>query len=75
MAKPKLKIGDKVRVIGYRPVIYPPGFVDELGTEELFQTMVGRCYKVRGFDRYGHIELWPRRLESVWIERDLVELV
>jgi hypothetical protein len=75
MTKTKLKIGDKIRVIGYRPVKYPPGVIDELGSEELFQSMVGRCYTVIGFDRYGHIELEPKRLHTVWIEPDLVELI
>jgi len=37
--------------------------------------MVGRRYTVRGFDDYGHIELKPKRLHTVWIESDLVELV
>ena len=75
MATQKLKIGDKIRVIGYRPCKYPPGVVDELGTEELFKSMVGRRYTVRGFDKYGHIELQPKRLHYVWIEPDLVEAI
>jgi hypothetical protein len=75
MAKRKLKIGDKIRVTGYRPGKYPPGVVDDMGTEELFKSMVGRRYTVRGFDKYGHVELQPKRLHFVWIEPDLVELV
>ncbi len=75
MAERKLKVGDKVRVTGYRPATYAPGVVDELGTEALFRHMVGRRYTVRGFDRYGHVELRPRRLDTVWIEPDLVALV
>ena len=75
MAKPKLKIGDKIRVIGYRPGKYAPGFVDDMGTEELFKSLVGRRYTIRGFDDYGNIELRPKRLHTVWIETDLVELV
>jgi hypothetical protein len=75
MPKRKLKVGDKVRVTGYRPRKYPPGAVDDMGTEELFQSLVGRQYTVRGFDEYGHIELQPKRLQTVWIEPDLVELV
>jgi hypothetical protein len=49
--------------------------VDELGTEELFKSMVGRRYTVRGFDKYGNIKIKPKRLQYVWIEPDLVELV
>jgi hypothetical protein len=75
MAKRKLKVGDKIRVVGYRPGKYSPGVVDDMGTEELFQSMVGRRYTVRGFDDYGHVELQPKRLHTVWIEPDLVELV
>lgn len=75
MANRKLKVGDKIRVTGYRPGKYPPGVVDEMGTEELFQSMVGRRYTIRGFDDYGHIKLQPKRLHTVWIEPDLVELV
>jgi len=75
MAKRKLKVGDKIRVTGYRPGNYAPGVVDDMGTEELFKSLVGRRYTVRGFDRYGNIELQPKRLTTVWIESDLVELV
>ena len=75
MTKTKFKIGDTIRVIGYRPGTYPPGVKDELGTEKLFKSLVGRRYKIKGFDDYGHIELEPKRLQTVWIEPDLVELV
>ena len=75
MAKRKLKVGDKIWVTGYRPGKYPPGVVDDMGTEELFQSMVGRRYTIRGFDDYGNIELQPKRLHTVWIEPDLVEVV
>ena len=75
MPQRKLQVGDKIRVTGYRPGKYPPGFIDEMGTEHLFQTMVGRRYTIRGFDDYGHIELRPKKLHTVWIESDLVELV
>ena len=75
MAKRKLKVGDKIRVTRYRPAKYPPGVVDAMGTEDLFKSMVGRRYTVRGFDHYGNVELQPKRLHAVWIEPDLVELV
>jgi hypothetical protein len=75
MAKKKLQMGDKIRVIGYRPGRYPLGIVDELGTEELFKSMVGRRYTVRGFDDHGNVELQPKRLHTIWIEPDLVESV
>jgi hypothetical protein len=75
MPRKKFKVGDKIRVIGYRAGKYSPGVVDEMGTEKLFKSMVGRRYTIRGFDDYGHIELEPKRLHTVWIEPDLVELV
>jgi hypothetical protein len=60
-------------VIAYRPGKYASGVTDEMGTEKLFKRLVGRAYKVRGFDDYGNIELQPKRLHTVWIEPDLVE--
>jgi hypothetical protein len=75
MAENELNIGDTIKVIRYRPGKYAPGVKDELGTEKLFKSMVGRSYKIKGFDDYGNIELKPKRLHTVWIEPDLVELV
>lgn len=75
MPKRKLKVGDKIRVKGYRPGKYPLGVEDDMGTEALFKSLVGRRYTVRGFDDYGHVELQPKRLHTVWIEPGLVELV
>jgi hypothetical protein len=75
MTKRKLKVGDKIRVTGYRPGKYAARVVDDMGTEELFKSMVGRRYTVRGFDDYGNIELQPKRLHIVWIESDLVESI
>lgn len=75
MPKEKLKIGDKIRVIGYRPGKYAPGVIDDMGTEELFKRLVGRRYTIRGFDQYGHIELRPTPVDTIWIEADLVALV
>ena len=75
MAKPKLKVGDKIRVTGYRPGKDALGVVDDMGTEELLKSMVGRRYVVRGFDDHDNIELRPKPLHTVWIEPDLVESV
>jgi len=75
MTKRQIKVGDKVRVTGYRPGKYAPGVVDSMDTEELFKSMIGRRYKVRGFDDYGHIKLRPKPRDTVWIEPDLVELI
>lgn len=75
MPPTKLQIGDRIRVIGYRPGVYAPEVEDEMGTEALFRHMVGRRYTVRGFDEYGKIELRPRHGDTVWIEPDLVKPV
>ncbi len=74
MATRKFKVGEKVKVIGYRPGAYAPGVKDELGTEKLFQYMVGRVYTVKGFDKYGNVELHPTRHDWVWIEPELLKL-
>lgn len=73
--KNKFKVGDTVRVTRYRAGKYRPGQLDELGTEKLFKSMVGRQFTIQGFDDYGNIELTPKRLHTAWIEPDLVELV
>jgi hypothetical protein len=73
MRKRELKVGDFVKVIKYRPGKYAPGVTDELGTEDLFRSMVGKRYRVGGFDQYGHIELRPKPMDTIWIEADLVE--
>lgn len=70
----KFKIGDTIRVVGYRPGKYPAGTKDKMGTEKLFKSMVGRSYKIKGFDQYGNIELELKRCQTVWIEPDIVEL-
>lgn len=75
MSIPKFKVGDKIRVTGYRPGEYAPGVMDTMGTEELFKHLVGRRYTVRGFDDYGNIMLRPKPFHTVWIEPDLVAKV
>jgi hypothetical protein len=70
----KFAVGDKVKVTGMRPVTYPPGLKDELGTEELFNSMIGRVYTVKGFDEYGHVELHPNHRNWVWIEPEFLKL-
>jgi hypothetical protein len=74
MAKPKYQVGDKVKVIGMSPVTFPPGVEDELGTEKLFKSMLGRVYTVQGFDEYGNVELRPKRSDTVWVEREFLQL-
>jgi hypothetical protein len=70
----KFRIGDKVKVVGMSPVTFPPGVKDELGTEELFKSMLGKVYTVRGFDRYGNVEHQPKPLNTVWVEPEFLKL-
>jgi len=70
----KFRVGDKVKVVGMSPVTFAPGVKDELGTEKLFKSMVRKVYTVQGFDRYGYVELHPKRLNSVWVEPESLKL-
>ena len=70
----KFRIGDKVKVVGMSPVTFPPGVKDELGTEKLFKSMLGKVYTVRGFDRYGNVELRPKLRDTVWVEPEFLKL-
>ena len=72
--KRKFRLGDKVRVVGIPKITFAPGVRDELGTKKLFKSMLGKVYTVRGFDKYGHIELAPKRLSTVWIEPEFLKL-
>ena len=74
MVKQRFKVGDIVKVTHYTPVRYPPGVKDELGTEPLFRRIVGRRYRIMGFDEHGYIELHPTRRDSIWIKSDDVKL-
>jgi len=55
------------------PVTFPRGVKDELGTEKLFKSMLGKVYTVRGFDKYGNVELEPKRLNTVWVEPEFLK--
>jgi len=70
----KFRIGDKVRVIGMPPVTFAPGVEDELGTEKLFECILGKVYTVRGSDEYGNVELRPPERNAVWVEPQFLNL-
>jgi hypothetical protein len=74
MRKQTIRVGAKVVVIGLSTVTYPPGVTDELGTEKLFKSMLGKVYTVKGFDEYGNVELHPTRRDAVWIEPKYLKL-
>jgi hypothetical protein len=74
IGKRKFQIGDKVRVVGIPKMTFPPGVKDDLGTEKLFKSMLGKVHTVRGFDKIGNIELEPKRMNTVWIEPEFLTL-
>jgi hypothetical protein len=74
MVKRKFQVGDKVTVVGRPTLKYAADVKDELGTEKLFRNMLGKVYTVMGFDKYGNIELHPKRRDWVWIESKFLKL-
>lgn len=70
----KFRVGDKVKVVGIPPLTFAPGVKDELGTVKLFKSMLEEVYTVRGFDKYGHVELQSKRLDFVWVEPEFLKL-
>jgi hypothetical protein len=74
MAKRKFQVGDKVTVIGLPTIPYAPRLKNKLGTEKLFRSMLRKVYTVMGFDKYGNIELHPKRRDWVWIESKFLKL-
>jgi hypothetical protein len=74
MVKTKFRVGDKAKVVGMSKVTFPPGVKDELRTEKLFKSMLGSVYTVRGFDKYGNVELEPQRLNTMWVEPEFLKL-
>ena len=67
-------IGDVIRIMRIPPVVQsnsPPE------TRRLFKQALGSTFVVRGFGRYGHIELDVSKIEplnTIWIEPDCVQL-
>ena len=66
----RFKIGDIVTVKQI-----PPG-INKMpkNTRAIFKYCLGKAYTIRGFGKYGHIELMPNKLESIWIEPEFVSL-
>lgn len=73
---PRLKVGDRVRLRRIPPEVRSSWskFPD---TFHLFKRATGGTFTVRGFDRYGHAELWLSEngaedksgaAHSVWVE-------
>ena len=74
MRKRKFRIGDKVLVIALPRDNYAPGVKDELGTEKLLQSMLGKVYAITGFGKYDLVELQPTRRDTIWIEPKFLKL-
>jgi hypothetical protein len=79
---PELKIGDRIQVL--RPDLDDCDCAVPQETIDLFRGIVGHRFVVRGFDRYGHIEIWamddgsPSESacdHSVWVSRSAVRVV
>jgi hypothetical protein len=67
-------IGDVIRVTRIPPAVQTDGPPE---TRRLFKRAVGVTFVVRGFGRYGHIELDVSKIEplnTIWIEPDCVQL-
>ena len=74
MKRKRFRIGDRVVLTKAPPFRLPPGMKDEIGTGKLLKSMVGRTFTVAGFDKYGHVELWPNQYyDVVWIEPELLK--
>jgi hypothetical protein len=78
--------GDRIRICDCPEAYKDPGYKDDpdMRTGELFRFCVGRKFTIRGFGRYGHIELRvdddpevTRKfgLNSIWVEPQFVELI
>lgn len=74
MDRKRFRVGNKVKVVGMPLISFAPGVKDELGTEKLLKSMLGKVYTVRGFDKYGNIELRSKRSDVVWIEQEFLRL-
>ena len=74
MSKQLSKVGDIVEAVHYTPGRYAPGVKDELGTEALFRSIVGKRYRIMGFNEYGQIEVHPKRWSWIWINAEDVKL-
>jgi hypothetical protein len=74
MGKRKFQVGDKVMVIELPTITYALDVKDEMDTEKLLRSMLGKVYTVMGFDKYGNIELHPKRRDWVWIESKFLKL-
>ena|ERR1700757_3906310 len=80
------RAGDRVRVCDCPEGYKAPNYKDDpdMRTGDLFRFCVGRKFTIRGFDRYGYLELQvdddpavKRKfgLNWIWVEPQFVELI
>ena len=73
---PLFEIGDRIKLIKVPPAVERNGstFPETLA---IFQSAVGKMFKVRGIDAYGHVEVWvcedgaedeTGAAHSIWVE-------
>ena len=70
--KPReIRKGDMVRVIGI------PGNLHEragIGTPRVFESALGKTFRVEGIGEYGHLELVVSCSDTIWIEPESSKL-
>jgi hypothetical protein len=65
---PKFRVGDRVRIADIAKELKDPNYDRKLRgmrTAELFRFCLGRVFTIRGFDRYGNVELHVSRSPAV----------
>lgn len=65
------QVGDQVKVMKI------PSDLDdraEIGTPRVFKRALGKTFLIRGFDRYGHVELEVTKRDTIWIEPAFLSL-
>jgi hypothetical protein len=44
----------------------------KIQTPKVFKQALGKTFRVKGFDQYGHIELNVTKKDTIWIEPDFL---
>ena len=80
MKRREIRKGDMVRVVGI-----PPDLDDRagIGTADVFESALGRTFRVEAIAQYGHLELVVHQTgtgsgytsDTIWIEPEFVEKV
>jgi hypothetical protein len=90
--KSSFKVGDRVRIVEIPEDLKAPAYdakhdtqKPKLRTAKLFRFCLGRGFTVRGFGKYGHVELEVDedrqvrkafgKFNTIWIEPEFLKLV